>query len=226
MTHIAVICEGKTEAGFVRDVLGSYFSLRDISVTPMHINTSPEHSGGSLSGQRVVRSTRTIANRRPRAYITTLFDLYGLPSDFPGVKDSGMRADPLDRAQFIEQCLKDAVITDSWEYPQRLIPYIQPYEFEALLFSNVAMFKEHASSWSKSVDQLAKIRDSVKSPEYIDGGHNSHPSARLQRLLVPKYRKARHGPPLAARIGIDCIRTQCQHFNEWLSKLEELPPLR
>lgn len=123
MTHIAVICEGKTEAGFVRDVLGSYFSLRDISVTPMHINTSPEHSGGSLSGQRVVRSTRTIANRRPRAYITTLFDLYGLPSDFPGVKDSSMRADPLDRAQFIEQCLKDAVITDSWEYPQRLIPY-------------------------------------------------------------------------------------------------------
>lgn len=226
MTQIAVICEGKTEARFVRDVLGSYFSLRNISVTPMHINTSPEHSGGSLSGQRVVRSARKIANRRPRVYITTLFDLYGLPSDFPGVKDSGMRADPLDRAQFIEQCLRDAVITDSWEYPQRFVPYIQPYEFEALLFSNVTMFKEEEPQWSRCVDQLARIRDGVKSPEYIDGGHDSHPSARLQRLLVPKYRKALNGPLLAERIGIDCIRTQCQHFNEWLSKLEELRPLR
>ena len=226
MTQVAIICEGDTEAKFAENALGSYLALRNVSLTPTFIDTSPGHSGGSLSGQRVVRSIRRLSNRRTRAYITTLFDLYGLPSDFPGVKDSSMRADPLDRAQFIEQRLKDAVITDSWEYPQRFIPYIQPYEFEALLFSNVAMFKEHASPWSRSVDQLAKIRESVKSPEYIDGGPNSHPSARLQRLLVPKYRKARHGPQLAARIGIDCIRTQCQHFNEWLSKLEELPPLR
>lgn len=226
MVQVALICEGRTEIRFVLNVLGPYLSVRGISVTPMPIKTSPRHSGGALSGQRVVRFIRNLHKRWSRAYITTLFDLYGLPSDFPGVVDSDEQTDPLKVSQFIQERLRDAVLTKDWHYPQRFIPYIQPYEFEALLFSDVGKFDEIEPQWSLYISQLEEICNRSKSPEHIDGGRDSHPSARLGRLLRPRYQKAVHGPPLAARIGIECIRAQCSHFNSWLHGLEDLRPLR
>lgn len=226
MVQVAIICEGQTETRFVLEVLSPYLSLRGISVTPMLIATSPRHVGGALSSQRVVRFIRNLQKRWSGVYITTLFDLYGLPSDFPGVVDSSNQADPLKVAQFIQNRLRDAVLTEDWHYPQRFIPYIQPYEFEALLFSDVGAFSEQEPRWRTYATQLGEVRNRVPSPEHIDGGRDSHPSAWLQRLLRPRYRKARHGPSLAARIGIDRIRAQCQHFNAWLQCLENLSPLR
>lgn len=226
MVQVAVICEGQTESRFVLDVLGPYLSVRGIGATPMLIETSRQHAGGSLSGQRVVRFVRNLQRRWSRAYITTLFDLYGLPSDFPGVVDSSERTDPLQVSQFIQERLKDAVLTEDWHYTRRFIPYIQPYEFEALLFSDVGKFNELEPRWRTYLSELEGIRNRSASPEHINGGCNSHPSAQLLRLLRPRYRKATDGPSLAARIGIDCIRAQCHHFNAWLQSLENLQPLR
>lgn len=226
MVQVAIICEGQTETRFVLGVLGSYLSLRGVSATPMLIETSPRHVGGALSGQRVVRFIRNLQERWSGVYITTLFDLYGLPRDFPGVVDSSDQADPLKVAQFIQNRLRDAVLTEDWHYPQRFIPYIQPHEFEALLFSDVGAFHEQEPLWRTYATQLGEVRNRVQSPEHINGGRDSHPSAWLQRLLRPRYRKAQHGPSLAARIGIDCTGAQCHHFNAWLQCLENLSPLR
>jgi hypothetical protein len=63
------------------------------------------------------------------------------------------------------------------------------------------------------------IRASVATPEEIDEGPESAPSKRIADLF-PAYRKALHGPTTAARIGLDQIRKECPHFNEWLKKLE------
>ena len=40
----------------------------------------------------------------------------------------------------------------------------------------------------------------------------------------PDYGKAKSafGPQLAEKIGLQVIRSNCFHFNEWLSKLESL----
>lgn len=115
MVQVAVICEGQTESRFVIGVLGSHLSVRGIGVAPMLIETSPQHAGGALSCQRVVRFIRSLQKRWPGAYITTLLDLYGSPSDFPGVVDSDEQADPLKVAQFIQRVPADAVFTERWK---------------------------------------------------------------------------------------------------------------
>lgn len=71
--------------------------------------------------------------------------------------------------------------------------------------------------------ELAAARRGVASPEHINDGPSTHPSARLAR--VPRYRKVRDGTAMARRIGLDRIRSECAHFSEWLTRLETLPVL-
>lgn len=80
------------------------------------------------------------------------------------------------------------------------------------------------SEWRRFVDQLQRVRDSADSPEHINEGPNTHPSARL-KALQPSYDKVLHGSGIAKCIGVQQIRTECAHFNAWLEKIETLPPL-
>lgn len=110
--------------------------------------------------------------------------------------------------------------------PQRFVPHIQPYEFESLLFSDVARFAEVEPDWQRYIETLRSVRRSAASPEHINDGRNTHPAARLTTLLHSrKYRKVLHGAAVSARIGIECIRAECLHFGEWLDHVEGLPPL-
>ena len=36
------------------------------------------------------------------------------------------------------------------------------------------------------------------------------------------YDKPKSGTDITDRVGIDTLRTKCLHFNEWLTKLEQL----
>ena len=69
--------------------------------------------------------------------------------------------------------------------------------------------------------EWGKIRDRFKSPEEIDDNPLSIPSRRLLDLF-PSYQKVTHGPLIVKRIGLEKIRKECSHFNQWISQLEEL----
>jgi hypothetical protein len=60
-------------------------------------------------------------------------------------------------------------------------------------------------------------------PELIDDGEQTAPSKRIIAQL-PDYedRKPAAGPVIAEAIGLEAIRSKCRHFNEWLTKLEQL----
>ena len=109
--------------------------------------------------------------------------------------------------------------------PGPVFPHIQPYGFESLLFSEAASFARAEPQWHTFAGQLEEVRQSSHSPEHINDGPETHPSARLLRL-VPRYNKVRHGVAVSTEIGIERIRGECRHFNQWLSRLETLPPLR
>ena len=185
------------------------------------IPTSPEGRGGALARQRVLRFLRDTLRQRRDTHVTTFFDLYGLPSDFPGV--SATASDPLDRASAIEASLHEEVVRTARCRPDRFVAHIQPYEFEALLFSDTSQFEREQSEWARWAAELAAARRRAPSPEHIDDGPDTHPSALLERLAG--YHKVRHGPALAARIGLDRIRAECRHFAAWFSRLESLPAL-
>ena len=70
------------------------------------------------------------------------------------------------------------------------------------------------------------MRESVATPEHINDGATTHPSARLGRVLTqPGYDKRLDGPTVASLIGLGRIRAECRHFAQWLGRMEALPPL-
>ena len=225
MINAIVVCEGQTEESFVNRVLGPPLAVRDIFVQPRLIATSKRASGGALNEQRVLRFLRNTLRERRDIYVTTFFDLYALPSNFPGLSEATAQADPLDRSAAIEAGFHARVIQEVGCRQDRFLPHIQPYEFESLLFSDIAQFAKAQPAWKGFIGQLKAIRQSVSSPEHINDGHDTHPSARL-RHLRPPYKKVRHGQAISSRIGLDRIRAECRHFDKWLTRMESLPPLR
>ena len=202
-------------------ILGPELADSNVFVEARLIPTSPKGRGGALSGQRVLRFLSNALRQRGDTHVTTFFDLYGLPSDFPGF--AGSPPDPLDRASAIEASLHEEVVRAARCRPDRFVAHIQPYEFEALLFSDTSQVARERPEWSRWAAELAAARRSAASPEHIDDGPDTHPSALLERLAG--YHKVRHGPALAARIGLDRIRDECRHFGAWLSRIESLPAL-
>ena len=225
MTDAIVVCEGQSEEAFVNRILYPELLGGNVFAQPRLIPTSRHGKGGALSSQRVLRFLRNTLRERSDTYVTTFFDLYELPSDFPGVAQTDARSDPLDRATQIEDAFRTAVVQKAGCRKSRFLPHIQPYEFEALLFSDVSTFAEAESRWQAFADELEGARQSSQSPEHINDGENTHPSARLQ-CLTPPYNKVRHGTAVSKRIGIERIRAECHHFNRWVRRLEALPPLR
>lgn len=222
--RIAVVGEGPTEETFVRDVLALEFAPNNIFLYPLLISTSKGARGGALNYPRVLPFLRDTLHQRSFNYVTTLFDLYGLHSDFPGYAESRQFPDPLRRAEFLEQRFGEAVIAEAGVRADRFLPYIQPYEFEALLFTDIGTLTGLEPGWESSADALQAVRDQATSPEYINDGPTTHPSARLESL-TPKYGKLRHGPRATKIIGLGRIEQACGHFGAWLQRLRSLPPL-
>jgi Domain of unknown function (DUF4276) len=225
MTTVIVVGEGRTEQTFVRDVLAPPSAERGVYLECRLIPTSSESSGGALSRDRVLRYLRNTLLQRKDAYVTTLFDLYALDRDFPGRAEAGKEPDPLKQAAIIEQHLKAEVLNIAGCQERRFLPYIQPHEFEALLFSRPEALIEVESRWRPRLSSLIEVRESFPTPEHINHGKETCPSARLESLLIPRYRKVLHGAATAGRIGLMQLRKDCVHFGGWLAQLEALQPL-
>ena len=224
MTQVAVVGEGQTEAAFVNLVLGPHLLACGVVARPRLIETSKTGRGGALSYDRVLLFLRNTLLEQANTYVTTFFDLYRLPSKFPGVSESSGYSDPIQRAKEIEAAFHTAVIEKTKCRPDRFLPHIQPYEFEALLYSDVSKFEEAEPQWRTHTDELRSALQSAGSPEHINDGDHTHPSARLKRL-IPRYKKVSDGIRVSQKIGISRIRDECRHFDEWLQRLETLPPL-
>lgn len=225
MTEIIIVCEGQTEEAFVNNILRQHLTHQGVFVQPRLIATSRHAKGGALSRQRVLRFLRNTLLERQDTYVTTFFDLYALRSDFPGQSETATYSDPLERASTIEVKFQEIILKEVKCGPARFLPHIQPYEFESLLFSDIGQFSEAEPAWQPFINQLETARRSAPTPEHINDGLETHPSARLQRLLRPRYNKVRHGVAVSSRIGLDRIRSECNHFDKWIARVESLPPL-
>jgi hypothetical protein len=224
LIEVIVVGEGPTEESFVRDVLALRLSHQEVFLSPRLIRTSPASRGGGLSWDRVRRFLRNTLRERSTTYVTTFFDLYALDTGFPGTPEARQIVDPLARAAHLEQCLREAVVAEAECRAERFLPHLQPYEFEALVFANVEALVEVEPLWQAHLEPCRQARSAARSPEHINDGAHTHPSARLQGLR-PSYIKTLHGVALIERIGLDRIRTECAHFDAWLSRLEALEPL-
>lgn len=171
--------------------------------------------GGTWSSWR--RDLRTLMGSDGASDVrfTTLFDLYGLPDDFPGVSPRRPGEKSEDRAQRLEGEMSNAL------GDRRLIPYLQLHEFEAYVFVDLAELALLLDPQDRP--QLQALQKSVSglAPEEINEGVITAPSKRLRGYL-PVYEKTVHGPLATEAIGLARIRASCPRFNQWLGILESL----
>ena len=224
MSRVVVVCEGETEEEFVRDVLAPSFYGLELYLEPQMVETSPGNRGGALNYDRVKPHLRNALRQKSAPVVTTLFDLYKLDKRFPGFEQSRAIPDLGQKLELLRREFHADIVAAAGCQANRFIPYIQPHEFEALLFSDVSVLIQVNPSWSKkSIERLVEIRAAAESPEHINDRPETKPAAHLERELNnPSYRKRRHGPIAAQKIGLAKIEAECAFFAAWLAQIREL----
>lgn len=219
MTRVNCVVEGQTEETFVKRVLSEYLATRGIFIVGRSVVTSRSKRmrGGMTSYARAKGDILNWLRSDTTAYVTCMFDIYGLPADFPGQAMCSAGMPCYARAETLQRELMRDINSD------RFLPYLQLHEFEGLLFSNVEVADQQLAIFNRGgtsyLDQLKSIRGAFRTPEEIN--HDDPPSKRLRKIYAA-YDKAGSGFLVAQAIGIDTIRKECPNFNEWLNNLEYL----
>ncbi len=219
MKKVLILAEGQTEETFIREALTAYLARKEIYPTPTLITTKrvtesgSVFKGGIVPYERLKRDLNRLLNDSSAAIVTTMIDFYGLPGSFPGRKTMPPGS-CYERVAYLEEKLRKDV------NHHRFLPYLALHEFEAMLFVKPEQINQAFPDIDRS-KELSAIRAQFGSPEEIDDNPLTAPSKRLAALF-PEYRKALHGPLAILEIGIDQIRNECAHFNDWIKKLESL----
>lgn len=217
--HVAV--EGPTEELFVKRTVVPHLAARAVFTDVLVVNPFRHRTGRKLQkgGGHWSRwredIRRLLLDRSPDLRVTTLFDLYGLPPDFPRLEEHSECTDTAERVDLLERALADDIAD------RRLIAYLQRHEFEAMVLAGL----DELCSLLDTVDRagLDALRSDVGStpPEDVDDGVESAPSKRL-RHHIPAYSKTLHGPAVVEALGLARLRSVCPRFDRWLSGLEAL----
>lgn len=220
MIRVHIICEGQTEESFVNELLTPHLAAFGVSPYASLIGI-PGHKGGNVSTPRMVGDIVRRLKGDTTAHCTTFFDFYGLHPDFVGKTDALAKPDIRAKAETIEKALSDEVLAKVGpEAMRRFIPYIQMYEFEALLFSDTA--KMAKGLYTPHLEKkFADIRTAFTTPEEINNSRATAPSKRIIKEL-PAYDKVTAGSLAALEVGLDDMRRECRRFDAWISRLENL----
>ena len=211
MVNLSISVEGQTEENFVKVVLAPYFRTltRPKIVKAILIGGL----GGDVSYKRTKIDLEAEARDVSVDYVTTLYDFYGFKDYVSGDTNTSIETKIL---QNIDPA-----------YQAKIIPYIQVYEFEGILFSDppalskcIRLKQTKLSvgtilSWANTV-----LNSAHGNPEGINNKPNTAPSKRLEEYT--NYKKTHHGPLIASHIGLLKMRSACKNFNNWMSILDAL----
>lgn len=219
MKRVLALVEGQTEETFLDGVIAPWLMDCGLAITPTLVTTKRIKGGNDFKGglgsyARVRQQLIRLLGDSDIVALTTMFDYYGLPEDFPGMEDlpaSGASK----RVEHLEASLRND-LSDP-----RFVPYFSLHEFEALLFVEPHELARIFPEKPTIASTVAEWQETGLGPEDINDGPDTHPSARVKKL-APLYRKTAHGPLVTARVGLKPLRQACPHFDGWLSRLEAL----
>ncbi len=220
MIRLNITAEGFSEERFVTDMLRPHLLNFGIYAEVRKVLTSRKlrKRGGIVSYQKFKNDITQWFRECPDVYHTTLIDLYGLKNDFPG-QSTTIHLQPYSRITEMERLLKEDLKF------HKFIPYIQLHEYETLLYSDTTIMER----WLGLYNTLPKncftnIRNSApdNNPELINESPETAPSKRIL-ALCDSYDKINDGILILKDIRLEKLRSECIHFNEWLTQLEHLP---
>jgi|ERR1700722_1398064 len=220
-----IYVEGQEEELFVNRVLRNYLRPFGVMVQrPILAATSFRIGGedadvtvGGVTNYEAIRED--IFNQFSAGEIaavdvlTTLVDLYGLPSQFPGHEET--------IAQGLTGSRKAAHIEKQWKTDvcrANFFPYIQVHEFEALILTRPSALCEFYPEHASGIEQLRKECIPFHTPEDINETKATSPSHRIL-ARVPSYRKI-DGFRHLQFIGLPELKAHCPRFKMWVEQCE------
>ncbi|KAA0260367.1 MAG: hypothetical protein DPW18_20665 [Chloroflexi bacterium] len=218
MNRVLVSAEGQTEETFVREVLRRHLwdfnvELQPVVITTHRVKQGRKFKGGVLSYPQTRNEIGRLLGDTSAVAVTTLYDLYHLPTDFPGqsARPSGSGRN---KALHLEAAFQKDI--DS----PRFRPHLQVHEFEAFLFVDPVRTATFFTEINIA-KEIQRIRREFPTPEDINDNPQTAPSKRIIELY-PKYEKPLYGTLAVLEIGLEPIRAECPHFDSWLTWLESL----
>lgn len=199
---LGISVEGQTEAYFAKYVLARYLKNYNIKLA------DPVILGGNVNLPRLESILYLMSSDYD--YVTTLYDFYG----FEGKNEFETKESLCKRIQN-EGILKNC---------NNIIPYIQMYEFEALLFSDLNVLCKYMDDDPIVVQKYVDMfKENLKGqrPEQVNNSILTAPSKRIHSIFR-RYRKSIYGYVIAQEIGVSKIREMCPNFDRWLEKLISL----
>ncbi|MCK9271736.1 MAG: DUF4276 family protein [Bacteroidales bacterium] len=217
MRAIYIICEGQTEEEFVNGILRPYFNRHQIyDVRPILMSTSKGHKGGDIKYDRLKFNIDRLLMREPDILVSTFIDFFRLKSDFPKFESALQKQNKIERVDFLERALADAI------NDPRFIPYIQLHEFEGLLFAAKDGFEFLPDLKQTNLNKLLLAVDEKENPEELNDGALTALSKRLEQL-IPGFDKNKpfYGGIITEINTIEAILERCLRFKSWVEILIE-----
>ncbi len=215
MTRLNIVVEGQTEETFVREILYHHLIQLGVFPTPRRVFHSASSRGGVSQYSKIHMDVSRWCKQDQGAFVSSFFDLYGLPRDFPGRQTASEESDVYQKIAVLEAAFAASISKANF------IPYLQPHEYEALILSQPAKLGVYYPHHTGPINALAAEIAAARTPEHVDEGKDTAPSKRILKH-IPGYRKNLAGALVAMEIGLPAIRARCRHFNEWVTKLENL----
>ncbi|MEI7846987.1 MAG: DUF4276 family protein [Chloroflexota bacterium] len=218
MTQVFISVEGQTEETFVREVLASHLEHYGIYTTAIILTTSRtiagiKRKGGIIPYFKAQHEITNLLRNTKIDAVTTMYDLYKLQTDFPGYA-TVPAGNCFTKTAYLEAEFKKAI-----DNP-RFRPYLQVHEFEAFLFVDPTI-TAGLFPGTNNLKELLAIKQKFNSSEEINDGETTAPSKRILHLF-PNYQKVTDGSLVVKNVGLEKIRAECRHFDEWLTWLEQL----
>lgn len=226
MTRLLIHVEGRTEQGFVSEILAHHlyrFGYTDVRARIMGQHRERERRGGIKPWPETRNFIVHHLREDPEVLSGIMVDYYGMPQRGDAAWPGRAGASPqLQYPNRIEELLSLDISNamGGGFNPRRFIPYVMMHEFEAMLFSDCNGLARTIGN-PDNATAFQAIRDRFASPEDINDSPETAPSKRIA-ALTPEYQKPLQGVQAVQEIGIDVIRGQCRHFREWLQYLESL----
>lgn len=225
MKRLNITVEGFSEEKFITDILrqhllnfGIYAEARKALT-----NRKQRKRGGIVSYEKFKADVVRWCKESPQAWNTTFIDLYGLDTDFPGYF-STKGLNPYGRVAEMEHLMAADILNSAGTKFYRFIPYIQLHEYEALLFADTSILENWLSVYNKLPENcFTKIKNASPdaNPELINENPETAPSKRILSVCST-YDKVNDGILILKEIGLNTLRKECRHFDDWLAKLEEI----
>lgn len=225
MIRLYLFVEGPTEQTFADNVLRPHFAEHGVFLHPAvsisHARRKGKaHRGGGRKYKPMRDDIETFTKQEAGHDVrfSTMIDLYALAPDFPGLAESEkLRHLPYERVKALEQAWYDD------QPDRRFLPFIVLHEYETFLFAKPDEFSLFYPNEHKEIQALQKIASDIGNIELINDGPQTAPSKRIIAQF-PAYKRGKTtvGTQVAELIGLNRIRECCQHFDEWVQRIENL----